>query len=55
MTCCECRNGEHPNYDENIELVYVKDPDTSKLVKRGWMCAEHRQAYLDDGYTVAKC
>lgn len=50
--CCDCRNGEHNNYDDNIKLVVVKDPDTNKIVRRGYMCEHHRIAYSDDGYIL---
>ena len=55
MRCCDCRDGEHENYDENIELVYVKNQDTNKFIKRGWLCREHRQMYEEDGYIVQRC
>lgn len=52
--CADCRDGEHENMDDIIQLVYVKNPDTGKLVKRSYMCANHRQMYREDGYTVKK-
>jgi hypothetical protein len=52
--CADCRDGEHDNYDDNVKLVYVKDPDNGKMVKRSYMCASHRDMYNDDGYIV-KC
>ena len=50
--CCECRNGEHENYDNDIFLVTVRDPDSKRIVLRGYLCGEHRGARLDDGYEV---
>ena len=50
--CADCRDGEHDNIDENIKLVYVRDPDTKKMVKRAYMCEAHREMYNDDGYEV---
>lgn len=53
--CSDCKDGDHPDYDDNIRLVWVRDMDTNKLVKRSYMCAEHRQMYSDDGYFVGFC
>ena len=53
--CADCRDGEHDNIDEYVELVYVRDPDTKKMVKRSYMCEEHQSMYLDDGYEVKVC
>lgn len=50
--CCECKAGEHDDYDNDIKQVIVKDPDTKKVIKRGKMCNEHQVMYLDDGYIV---
>ena len=50
--CADCRDGEHENYDNDVRLVYVKDPDTNKMVKRSYMCDLHRRMYEDDGYLV---
>jgi hypothetical protein len=50
--CADCRDGEHENYDDDVRLVYVKDPETGKIVRRAYICAGHRQAYHDDGYIV---
>lgn len=50
--CCDCRNGDHENYDNDIILVVIKDPETGKLVKRGRLCGEHRAMYRTDGYSV---
>ncbi len=53
MRCADCRDGEHANYDENIKLVVVRDSDTGHIVRRAYMCAEHREMYDDDGYTIS--
>jgi hypothetical protein len=50
--CADCRDGEHDNIDDRLALVVVRDPDSNRLVKRSWMCGEHRSVYLDDGYDV---
>lgn len=53
--CADCRDGEHENYDNDVCLVYVRDPDTKKMVKRSYMCFEHRGQYRDDGFEVDRC
>ena len=53
--CADCRDGEHDNIDEYVELVYVRDPDTKKIVKRSYMCDSHQEMYLSDGYEVNFC
>ena len=50
--CADCRDGEHENYDDDVMLVVVRDPETKNTVKRANLCNEHRGAYLDDGYEV---
>ena len=51
--CADCRDGEHDNYDDDVRLVMVRDPDeNNKLIKRSNMCDAHQNQYLDDGYTV---
>jgi hypothetical protein len=54
--CADCRDGEHDNYDDDVRLVVVRNPDTNRLVKRAYMCKEHRTMYGDevsgDGYDV---
>ena len=54
MRCAECKDGEHENYDEKIELVVVRDPETKIFVKRAWLCKEHREMYSSDGYEILK-
>jgi hypothetical protein len=52
LTCSDCRDGEHDNYDEDIHLVIVREPDNGKMLKRAYLCGEHISMYLDDGYKV---
>lgn len=54
MRCADCRDGEHENYDENIELVALRNPETKKFVKRAWLCKEHRKMYDEDGYEILR-
>ncbi len=54
MNCNDCKDGEHENYDNNLELVIVRDPETKRWVKRAWLCKEHRDMYGADGYEVKK-
>lgn len=50
--CAECRDGEHANYDDDVRLAIVRDPETKKIVKRAYLCGEHRAARRSDGYEV---
>ena len=50
--CADCRDGEHDDYTEDIQLTVVRDPDTNRLIKRAYLCKEHRAMYLDDGYDI---
>lgn len=50
--CCDCRDGEHDNYDDRVELVIVRNLGTGVLIKRGYLCGDHQTMYLDDGYSV---
>lgn len=50
--CKKCWEGEHENYDEDIRLTAVFEPDTGRQVARCNMCGEHRAAYHFDGYEV---
>jgi hypothetical protein len=52
--CFECRNGEHDNYDDYVSLCIIKDPDTQKLYRRGYLCGQHQAMYDDDGYIIIK-
>lgn len=52
--CADCRDGEHENYDDDVVLVTVRDPyKPGRLVKRSYMCGDHRTMYLDDGYVLS--
>lgn len=50
--CCDCRDGEHDNYDDDVILTTVREPDTGRLLKRGYLCESHRIMYEDDGYIL---
>jgi hypothetical protein len=50
--CADCRDGEHENYDDDVKLVMVKEPDERQFLKRAYMCNEHREMYVSDGYVV---
>lgn len=50
--CADCRDAEHENYDNDVVLATVKDPETAKILKRAYLCAEHREMYFDDGYQI---
>lgn len=50
--CSECRDSEHSNFDDDVDLVVVKDPETGKLVKRAYLCSEHVYMNLTDGYAL---
>jgi hypothetical protein len=51
-TCHDCHDGEHENYDNDVVLVSVINPDTMITFKRSLMCYEHRSAYCYDGYIL---
>ena len=50
--CYECELGEHENYDNDVELVYVFNPDDGHIKMKTHLCGEHRQALIDDGYNI---
>ena len=50
--CAECRDGEHENYDDDVRLCVLRDPETRKIVKRAYLCSEHRVANDDDGFEI---
>jgi hypothetical protein len=50
--CCECRASEHENYDDVVGLCVVKDPETGKIIQRGYLCAGHVEIRTMDGYDV---
>jgi len=53
--CTLCLQGEHDNYDDNVVLVYVRDDETNRIIKRSYMCESHRTMYENDGYIVLPC
>jgi len=50
--CYECRNGDHPDYDNDIRKTVVSDPAGGRP-KTGFLCGEHRAAAEDDGREVS--
>lgn len=50
--CCDCQDGEHDNYDDDVKSVVIRDPDTNQVEKRGFVCWHHRAMYEMDGYEV---
>jgi hypothetical protein len=52
--CQECVDGEHANYDNDIEKVVVLDENHRRVKPPQYMCGEHRTMYLDDGYILQK-
>lgn len=52
--CLDCLDGEHENYDDDVVLVTVRDPDNPvRSLKRSYMCGDHRTMYLEDGYILS--
>ena len=51
--CKDCLDGEHDDYDDDITICVVTDPDTGKKAfKCAYLCSEHRTMYRDDGFIV---
>ncbi len=50
--CCSCRRGEIDYRESDVEMCVVRDPDTKKIVLRGYLCRDHQVMYCDDGYEV---
>ena len=50
--CCDCREGEHDNYEDDVQYVIVRDPDTGYLHRKAYLCEEHREMYASDGYKI---
>lgn len=48
--CSECRDGEHDNYDDNVELCKVYD--NGKFLKKLLLCGAHQHCFLEDGYEL---
>jgi hypothetical protein len=52
--CFECRAGEHDDIKEDAVLCVIHDPETKKIFRRGYLCSDHINVFLDDGYIVQK-
>lgn len=50
--CYQCQNGDHEDYDQDVRLVIVRDPDGGDYARRGYLCGEHRELAASDGYEV---
>jgi len=48
--CADCRDAERD--EKAVGLFLVRDPETGKLKKRAYLCKEHRQMYVEDGYEL---
>jgi hypothetical protein len=49
--CASCARGEVENDDVVVNAI-VKDPDSGRIVIRGYLCNDHNEMYLEDGYRV---
>lgn len=52
--CAECRNGEIRYSGPDVKLVLVRDPDTKKLYRREYVCSDHLDVLLVDGWEVIR-
>jgi len=50
--CSDCRDGEHDNYDDDVKFVTVTEKGTKGFFKRAYLCKEHRESYIYDGYII---
>ncbi len=50
--CFECRNGERVDEFDKTRLSVIIEPDTGKMFRRGYLCSDHEDAYLSDGYLL---
>jgi hypothetical protein len=50
--CCECQDGEHENYNDDVRYVVIRDPDTKKIYRSGYICMDHIYSLEDLGYKV---
>ena len=50
--CTICAEKDQDNADEDIRYVIVWN-GTDSIVRRCYMCATHRQWFLDHGYEVS--
>jgi hypothetical protein len=53
--CFECAEGEHQNYDANVRLFKIYDPDTNKVIRSCFLCGQHQTTRLEDGYKLYDC
>ena len=67
--CKDCRDGEHENHTDEVDFVIVRESDSryDRLhpSRHGfrpyrpsvylWMCTDHQEMYLSDGYLVQRC
>jgi len=51
--CFECRAGDHDDYDDDVRVATVRDPEGGRP-RRVSLCGEHRAAMRDDGYEVSE-
>jgi hypothetical protein len=50
--CGPCRDGEHDNIGATARKLTVRDPESGRLVYRGWVCDNHEYCFNFDGYDV---
>jgi len=50
--CGECKDEGHPDYDEDVRLVVVRDPDDSSYNVRVKLCLKHRKMCTADGFQL---
>jgi hypothetical protein len=56
MRCFECKKGD---YTEDIAPIQgkfsVKDPDNGRVYGKGYLCDDHVDCLLTDGYVLKVC
>jgi len=52
--CIECKDGEHDNYTEDVKKYKVTEPDSNKQYRRGFICSDHVDILLTDGYELTR-
>ena len=50
--CSECKRGEESPEPTDGKLYMVRDPETGAIYLRGYLCADHIDTLMTDGYTV---
>lgn len=53
--CSSCWQGEIDSREDNTPTTgphIVRNPDDGKIELRGYLCKDHMDMYLTDGYTV---